>query len=131
MGNTNKKEEVEIKIKEVDVYTKGTSGKCNFVLSYDDMLEPHVRKLDYYDDFKSEVLAIIIALDYLEKRDFNKINVYSESEKAVNYIYDCIFYRNKDDFMLKKILYLVSNKSIKFYYKELKENNFIKTMLIY
>ena len=131
MGNINNKEEIaEIKIKEIDVYTKGKNGNCRFVLSYNDILEPHIRRIDYYDDFKSDILAIIAALEYLETKDFNKINVYSESKESIEYIYDCIFHRNKDSFMSTSILYLISNKSIKFYHKDLK-NNFIKTMLNY
>ena len=135
MGNTNIKEEnLDVRIKEVDVYVKGNLGKCAFVLSYDDMLEPHFRRISLYNQLNSELFSIIKCLEHLDKTDFNKINVFSESREVIDYIKEYIYInrsnlsRNKN---LKTLLYLTSDKIVKFYYKELKENDFIKTMLNY
>jgi len=131
MGNTiDKEEKLELNVKEVDVYVKGKLGKCSFVLSYDDMLEPHFRRISHSN--KSEILAIIKCLEHLDKTEFNKINIFSESRETIDYIKQHIYIdRSIRDKNLKSLMYLTSNKIVNFYYKELKENNFVKTMLNY
>lgn len=133
MGNTNNKEEkLHLNIQEVDVYVKGSLGKCSFVLSYDDMLEPHFRKISLANNINSEILSIIKCLEHLDQTNFNKINIYSESRETIDYINQSIYInRNIISRNMKKLLYLNSNKIVNFYYKELKENDFVKTMLNY
>ena len=98
------------------------------------MLEPHFRKISHASDLNSELLAIIKSLEYIDKREFNKIKIYSESRETIDYINQYIYInqsilsRNKK---LKNLLYLISDKCVNFYFKELNENNFVKTMLNY
>ena len=130
MGNVNDKP--IIKLKNVDVYTKGENGKCKFVYSYNNILEPHTRKIEMANKIDSEILAIIKALETLDgKKENVKINVYSSCQEAITYINNSIFYRNENDINSSKILLLTSDKIVNFYKLDKQNNIFIKTMLIF
>lgn len=109
----NDKLEIDkLEIVKLEIYTKGVFDKYCFVLNKDEILEPHIGKIIYMGDTRSEVLAIIKALEYL---DFIKIKpdpifIYT-CQKAIDFINNCIYERKN----FQNILLLISDKNVKFF----------------
>ena len=108
--------------KKLEIHTKGISDNYCFVLCHDDnTIEPHVGKFVYTrNQVKSEVLAIIKALEYIDFVNIkpDPIYIYTSSSEAIRYIDECVYNRNNvnDRNEISKILFLLSDKNVKFFY---------------
>lgn len=90
----------------LDIYVKARGFDIEYIYKYDNIVEPHVGKLDSYDN---EVRAIIKALDFMPALgiDFDEIVIHA-TPYAMSYISNALY--NKTEELLTSHF---SNKNIR------------------